>query len=416
MLHTYRRLGELLVARSAISPLQLAVVLADQKISKRRLGEIVVERGYTTEQEVATCIAHQYNYAVIDLSFVTPEKEAFEKLTPDQALALRALPIHMNAQTLVCAISDPIDVTSTDKLAAIIGCPLTLQVAPERLLLSKIRSVYGIAEQPPTVAFDEGKLAPKRFTDLASIDRIGPVCRFDAMDSRLERPVSLIAIRQDHADADQHDRMVRSASNGPIDGLAAVHEALSHEGFQWTVTERLGGESLKTILEYRGARSVSQATALVSRVAETVDKLQRRGACGAWVGPSNVLIRASGPLIVPLAVPPQKYRASADAMPGSSAVFALGRLLEDCFAGMNPRLPRTEIPEPLERLIAGFLGNDVEHRFHSAVEVASALRSFEPDAEDESVDRALEAIDEQARRNLVREKRSLISKLLRNTA
>ncbi|MFX8801564.1 hypothetical protein ABTM62_19830, partial [Acinetobacter baumannii] len=67
---TYRRLGELLLDRGAVTYLNLSVALADQKVSKRRLGEILIERGFTPEDEIAACLAQQSGYPQIDLASV----------------------------------------------------------------------------------------------------------------------------------------------------------------------------------------------------------------------------------------------------------------------------------------------------------------------------------------------------------
>lgn len=384
MSRNYRRLGELLVARSAISSLQLSIALADQRISNRRLGEVVIDRGYTTEAEVAACLAYQCGYTLVDLSQVTPQPEALARLNAEDALALRALPIAETSDGLICAISDPIDVFSNDKLAQLTRCRLHLQVAPETSLMKRIRAVYGLSEQPiQTQNFPEAKFAPDRFCNLVSIKKVGEGLLFDATDAPFDRVVSLTAYPEDDLVCSEYLATVRSAAKGHVEGIAAIHDCQNHSGFWWTSMQKLSGESLEDILKSRSARSLPQAAAIVSRVAEIVDGLQRNGGSGTWPCPSNILIRASGPLVAPLEIPGASYiplaRNVEDSMPGPAAAYVMGRLLRDCLFGLSGEKER-ELPGLMEDILTRCALADPVQRFGSAIEVASALRSHDWDA------------------------------------
>ena len=384
MSRNYRRLGELLVARSAISSLQLSIALADQRVSNRRLGEVVIDRGYTTEAEVAACLAYQCGYTLVDVNQVTPQPEALARLTAEDALALRALPIEDTPDGLVCAISDPIDVFSNDKLAQLTRCRLQLQVAPETSLLKRIRAVYGLIEQPaPTQSFPEAKFAPDRYTNLVSLRRIGDGLLFEGIDTQLDRTVSLTAYPEEDLGCCDYLTIVQSAAKGHLDGIAGIYECRNHGGFWWTSMQRLSGESLEEILKSRSARSLPQAAAIVSRVAEIVDGLQRNGGVGTWPCPSNILIRASGPLVAPLEIPGASYTPLArnveDGMPGPAAAFVMGRLLRDCLFGLSGEKER-ELPGLMQDILTRCALADPQQRYGSAIEVASALRSHDWEA------------------------------------
>lgn len=379
MIHTYRRLGELLVARSAISNLQLSIALADQRVSNRRLGEIVVERGYTTEYEVAACLAHQYGYSVIDLAEVQPKEGALAKLSAEDALALRALPIEETESGLLCAISDPIDVFSTDKLAALTRSRLQLQVAPEASLIKSIRSAYRLNEEDALPAFPEAESSPERFKSLVSKQRLGGIALFEAFDTVLDRAVSLSATPEGDKIEFLQFQIIRSAAKASNEGVAAIYDSLSHKGYRWTVMQPLSGESLDRILKLRGPRTVPQAAVLVSRVAEIVDTLQRSGGLGHWASPCNLLVQRGGPLLAPICLPPVSYGAPSGEfdpeMPGATAAYALGCLLKDCLYGIDAK-GEIGLPVPMKDILANCLASDPEQRYGSAVEVASALRSY----------------------------------------
>ena len=378
MTQNYRRLGELLVARSAISNLQLSIALADQRISNRRLGEIVIERGYTTESEVAACLAYQYGCPVFDLKSAKPQASALAKLTAEDALALRALPIEETADGLICAISDPIDVFSTDKLAHLTRSRPLLQVAPEASLLKLIRLTYGLSEDRFEQDYPESACAPARFVGLVPFSKVESTTLFDATDSTLNRTVTLMAFSEKDPLIDDHVKMVRSAARSSIEGLASIYDCFSHNAYRWTSMQKLSGESLADIIRLRGPRSLPQAAALVSRVAQIVDTLQRSGGSGAWASPANVMMRASGPLLAPIVSSPSRYVVPQGEhegeMPGPAAAFALGKLLEDCLSVHQPKGGR-ELLGPMKELISRCASSDAAERFGSAIEVASALRA-----------------------------------------
>src|SRR5579859_5585885 len=198
---TYRRLGELLVSKKAISNLQLSVALADQRVSNRRLGDILVERGFTSELEIASCLAQQYNYPLIDLETATYDPSVLRKLSSEDALQLRALPISESASGLLVAICDPIDVMSTDRLGALIGQKILLNIAPSTTLLRRIRAAYGLNDDFAPNQFPEASKAPKRYQTLVSILRFDSTAVFSAQDTLLDRNVTLVCSPRSEAES-----------------------------------------------------------------------------------------------------------------------------------------------------------------------------------------------------------------------
>jgi len=379
MQSTYRRLGELLVSRSAITSLQLSIALADQRVSNRRLGEIVVERGYTTEFEVAACLAYQYGYQVIDLQKFRPTVEALSKLTAEDAICLRALPIEDTEEGLLCAISDPIDVFATDRLAGLTRSRLILKISPESLLIKAIQAAYGLAEDELTPLYPEAEHAPGRFKALQSRQRIGDTALFDAYDTILDRRITLAASPANGEGSSEQYTIVRGAAKVAVDGVAAIYDSIDSGGLRWTVMQRMHGESLERILRTRGPRAIPLAANLLARTAEIVDAMQRSGGSGNWACPTNILMRNNGPLLVPLTAAPTYYTPMAthgDAeMPGSAAAYALGCLLKDCLFGVDSAA-HLNIPIAMKDILENCLNQDPTHRYSSAIEVASALRSF----------------------------------------
>lgn len=377
MVHTYKRLGELLVGRGAITNLQLSIALADQRISNKRLGEIVVERGYVSEQEIAACLSHQYGYPLEELTDFKPDAAAVQRLSPEDALALRALPIKLTPEGMVVGISDPIDVLATDRLSALLRCNILFRVCPESVLNRKIREVYEL-DEPLPAKFAGASKAPVRFKALVPRHYFEHTTLLDGFDSILDRPVNLVVTKADSDEDVAYLQIVRSAARAPLDGLASVHDTVVHGGHRWTVLPKLTGEYLERVLRIRGPRGIAQSAELVAKVAETVDQLQRYGGSASWICAENIVIRRDGPMICPLTIPPPKYRRSSsnfdDEQPGSVAVYALGMLLKDCLYGLDARVSPA-LPAAMKDMLEHCLADDPSNRYSDPIEVASALRS-----------------------------------------
>ena len=378
MVHTYKRLGELLVGRGTITNLQLSIALADQRISNKRLGEIVVERGYVTEQEIAACLSQQYGYSLDELKEFAPDAAAVQRLSPEDALALRALPIKLTPEGLVVGISDPIDVLATDRLSALLQCSILFRICPESKLMAKIREVYEL-DEPLPAKFSGAAKAPARFKSLVPRHYFQSTTLLDAFDSTLDRHVNLIVT---HADSDEdvnYLQIVRSGAKAPLEGLAAVFDSFVHGGYRWTVLQKLPGEYLERVLRIRGPRGIAQSAEMVAKIAETVDQLQRYGGLANWICAENVLIRRDGPLLAPLTIPPAKYRRDSagfdDEQPGSIAVYALGMLLKDCLYGLDSKISPA-LPAAMKDMMEHCLADDPNNRYTDPIEVACALRSY----------------------------------------
>lgn len=378
MVHTYKRLGELLVGRGAITNLQLSIALADQRISNKRLGEIVVERGYVTEHEIASCLSHQYGYPLDELKDFKADAAAIQKLSPEDALALRALPIKLTPEGIVVGISDPIDVLATDKLAALLRCNLIFRVCPQSKLSQCIRQVYEL-DEPLPAKFAGASKAPTRFKALVPRHYFANTTLLDGFDSTLDRHVNLVVTKAECDEEVEFLQILRSASKAPLEGLASVYDSIVHGGYRWTVLQKLPGEHLERVLRIRGPRGIAQSAELVAKVAETADQLQRYGGCVHWICAENIMVRRDGPLLAPLSLPPAKYKRPSEnfdaEQPGSLAVYALGMLLRDCLYGLDPRFSPA-LPSAMKDMLEHCLADDPKDRYSDPIEVASALKSY----------------------------------------
>jgi hypothetical protein len=79
----WRPLGQVLLARSALSEAELEEALQVQRATGRRLGEIVVQRGYVTTQELVAAVIDQHGLegeAATNLNAATPNSTFSDEL------------------------------------------------------------------------------------------------------------------------------------------------------------------------------------------------------------------------------------------------------------------------------------------------------------------------------------------------
>ncbi|MEM4407387.1 MAG: protein kinase [Candidatus Caldarchaeum sp.] len=392
------RLGELLVANGIITNLQLSVALAAQRTSNRRLGEIIIERGFATEEQIAQCLAQQYGYELIDPLQTNPDTEALQVVEPDFAVANNLLPLKKERGALLCAVSDPLDVETTDVVARRAGVPVKLTISPRSKLQNAIRHAYGLTEEVSST-YIHFPSPPWRYAMTKPRRIFGETMLLDSWDKELDRPVCLLAIPARLPTVQTQFELVRAAARVPVLHVCAVYDWFSHENYFWAALERLEGETLENILRTRGARPLAQAAEYVAKLAEGVDLLCQHGEACHLVCPTNVIIRENGsPKLTPFIYPPLEYQSPEEATEGKtdlrSEVFSLGTILAEAVTGSNPfRGPNREhivralqapldldswkIPPVLTEILKRCLSVNREKRFASPIQLTLALRAVD---------------------------------------
>lgn len=385
MTDNYQRLGDLLVSEKRISNLQLSIALAAQKTTKKRLGEILVDRGFATEQQIANSLAKQYAFDIVDLKSIRPEPAALALIPADLALLSEILPIAIENGTLRCAISDPLDIHTTDRISNQIGMMLTLGVAPRTDLVTAIRTWYSL----DSVDKDASSLLglpkpPKRFTDLRFPQSVNGSYLTKARDTALDRDVSLLTIPNLGTDSDKHLSIIQSVAkqNGP--GICSVHDWFETSGAGWAVLEPLDGETLSNILNTRGPRTPSQASEIISQIAAGIDSVSMNSPTHGLICPENVFVMSDGrTVIAPLTVSPNPYLApeifEGEKPTAASDVYSLGALLYATISGNaateNPTFDSNRFPKAMESLISKSMRREPGTRLDSAFHFQLALAS-----------------------------------------
>ncbi len=102
-------------------------------------------------------------FPFVDLDKNTPERDAIETLTSEEAHAYHALPVKKEARKLWVAMRDPKDVGATDAIRMATGCLVQAMYAKPELLDAAILATYGrgLMPPPPTPPTAVGAPAPE---------------------------------------------------------------------------------------------------------------------------------------------------------------------------------------------------------------------------------------------------------------
>ncbi|GHV41243.1 hypothetical protein FACS189490_07750 [Clostridia bacterium] len=143
------RLGDILVEQQVLTEEQLQTALEEQRGTRLRLGQHLIASGTITDSAIAHALQVQLGMEHVDLRFtrLTPEMVA---LVPGNVLRrYSAIPIEFGkdgSNTLVVAMSDPLDINAQDDIEVITGCRLDVKIATESEIQAALDRYYGSDE------------------------------------------------------------------------------------------------------------------------------------------------------------------------------------------------------------------------------------------------------------------------------
>lgn len=121
MKETRRQLGDLLVAKGAITKEQLRDALEEQKVKGEPLGRVLVKNGLVTESQLLNILANQLGLDFVDLSEFKVDLSAVALIPERIARKNLVLPIGFEDGKLCVAVANPTDVFVFDDLRMMTG-------------------------------------------------------------------------------------------------------------------------------------------------------------------------------------------------------------------------------------------------------------------------------------------------------
>lgn len=137
-----KKLGDLLKEAGLIDDFQLEAALSHQRNWGGKLGSIIVELEFAREEDIARVISEKMGVPYINLFEPELSPDIFKVLKADMAKKFGVVPVRKEANTLVLAMSDPMDIETMDNIRFITGLSIKPVLSMAAEIKDAIRKYY----------------------------------------------------------------------------------------------------------------------------------------------------------------------------------------------------------------------------------------------------------------------------------
>ena len=154
-----RRLGEVLLARGAISKAQLEDALAYARRTRQRLGGALVQKGHLSEEALVHALSESLGLAAVDLERVFVDWNAVQLLRSGVREAYGLFPYAIETlqgrRQLLVAMVDPLNLSAVEEVEFTTGLPVSARLAPLASVHAAILRHYHQVNLPPEAREEE---------------------------------------------------------------------------------------------------------------------------------------------------------------------------------------------------------------------------------------------------------------------
>lgn len=141
-----KKLGDLLVQADMLTVKQLKSALAEQERTGEKLGEILVKKGWVTEQNIVEVLEFQLGIPHVDLTKYVIDPKATSMITEGLAKRHMLIPIQIENERLVVAMSDPLNVFALDDVRLTTKMEVMPVIASMPDVKNAITRMYGASK------------------------------------------------------------------------------------------------------------------------------------------------------------------------------------------------------------------------------------------------------------------------------
>lgn len=135
-------IGQIFITQGLINHVQLEEALDEQKQSNKPLGRVLVDMGFLSEESVVKALGMQTGMEILDIKNIEIPKEVIEKVSASIVKIYNIIPISFEKNTLVVAMSDPLNINILDDLRFMLGLNVKGVIAKEKDIEEKINKYY----------------------------------------------------------------------------------------------------------------------------------------------------------------------------------------------------------------------------------------------------------------------------------
>jgi type IV pilus assembly protein PilB len=139
-------LGDILVSEGKISREQLGEALLVQREDGREIGRILLDSGYVGEADLARALARRLGLRYVDITHKDVDRRAVGLVDRRVLRRHGAMPLRLENERLVVAMSDPTDLYALEDLTMLSGYPVTPAVAARSDIQRAFDRVFAVGQ------------------------------------------------------------------------------------------------------------------------------------------------------------------------------------------------------------------------------------------------------------------------------
>ena len=137
-----KHLGEVLIERGIIEPVQLEQALAHQQQKGGLIGEILVSLGFVKEEDIAQALTAQYGFPYLPLANYDIDPEVSEIVPARVARQYLLVPVDKIGNNLTVSMSNPLNIQAIEDVELLTGCNVQVFVSTSSDLKQAIEKYY----------------------------------------------------------------------------------------------------------------------------------------------------------------------------------------------------------------------------------------------------------------------------------
>jgi len=231
-----KKLGEILLARGAVTEEDLEKALAEQGQTKAFLGQILLRRGVIKKRDLAEALEDQLGVPSVELSDLDIPSEMATYLPENIVRSYRVVPFSVDNNVMSVAMADPLNLTAIESMRLVTGMEVrTFFAAEEDVVLTTNQlfdgrvAAYKAIEDTSSMASEEDGVVTVR--ELERMVEDAPVVRL--VDSIIQGAITGNA-SDIHVEPREHAMRVRYRVDGILYDMMQIPKRL-----QPAVTSRI---------------------------------------------------------------------------------------------------------------------------------------------------------------------------------
>lgn len=146
-----QRLGEILVSADILTEEELQKGIDHQQNTGQKLGDALRDLDLITGVELAAALSTQLNIPYVRLEDYDLTRDIVSEIPKEVAEARKIIPIEVEPDKIIVALSDPLDIASMDEIKMMVGKEVEAVIAVEEEIEEALMNVYGTEHEIESV-------------------------------------------------------------------------------------------------------------------------------------------------------------------------------------------------------------------------------------------------------------------------